>query len=156
LVRQKRAEEKMKELMMQTLWALLEALVMHTGKMDARTVSELAGVELVMVEENDYMKIYESNQPLKMRDGVVVGIVIVRESKTAEKKPFISLSELSGSCITAQAIERHLGELTFPQPPSNPVPDAKITREATFKGHQIVMGFRWGRPDCLYGISPRF
>lgn len=142
---------------MQTIWALAQALsgVLGQPGIDATTVAKTAGVELKLSKENDYVRFYESTQPLRLANGVVVGKLDVRESKDASKPPFVVISELQGNCITVDDIGRHMSELTPPVPPSHPVPNASITREAKLAGHRVGLSFKWSKPDCLESIVPR-
>ncbi|WP_418648820.1 hypothetical protein ACNQFN_11145 [Thauera butanivorans] len=38
-------------------------------------------------------------------------------------------------------------------PPSNPVPNAHITREAKIADQRLALGFKWSVPDCLASIA---
>jgi len=143
----------MKAMMMQTLWALIEMLATPTGGQDAASIARVSGIELHQVKENAYVSFYESKGPLKLQDGIVVGVADVREFKTQNKPPFVVLRELGGACVDVAAIERHLGSVSPPTPPSNPFPDALISREVTFKGQRISLGFKWSKPDCLSSVS---
>lgn len=143
----------MKATMMQTLWALIEILAAPAGGQDAAAIARVSGIELRQASENAYVVFYESPGPLKLQDGVVVGVADVREFKTQNKPPFVVLRELQGTCVDVAAIERHLGPVSPPTPPSNPFPDALITRELTFKGQRLALGFKWSKPDCLSSVS---
>lgn len=142
---------------MQTIWALAQVLsgVLTQPGIDASSVAKAAGVELKLNKENDYVRFYESTHPLRLAGGVVVGKLDVRESKDASKPPFVVIAGLQGTCITVDEIDRHLSDLTPPVPPSNPVPNASITREAKLAGHRVGLSFKWGKPDCLDSIVPR-
>lgn len=108
----------MKATMMQTLWALIEILAAPAGGQDAAAIARVSGIELRQASENAYVVFYESPGPLKLQDGVVVGVADVREFKTQNKPPFVVLRELQGTCVDVAAIERHLGPVSPPTPPS--------------------------------------
>ena len=84
-----------------------------------------------------------------------LGKLDIRESKDASKPPFVVISGLQGTCITVDEIRRQMSELTPPVPPSNPVANATITREAKLAGHRMGLSFKWSNPDCLESIVPR-
>lgn len=142
----------MKAMTMHTLWALIEALSAPAAQQDASAVARAAGLELRQASENAYVVFYEASA-VQLKDGVVIGKADVREFKQDSKPPFIVLKDLQGTCLNLAAIERELGPLTPPVPPSNPVPDALITRDATYKGRRIALGFKWSKPDCLSSVS---
>ena len=75
----------MKEQIVQTIWALAQALsgALAQPGIDATGVAKAAGVELKLHKENDYVRFYESTRSLRLANGVVVGKLDVRESKDA-------------------------------------------------------------------------
>lgn len=145
-------KQEMKAMTMHTLWALIEALSAPAAQQDAATVARAAGVELRQASENAYVVFYEASD-VRLKNGVVIGKADVREFKHESKPPFIVLKDLQGACLDVPAIERELGLLTHPVPPSNPVPEALITRDATYKGRRIPLGFKWSKPECLSSVS---
>ncbi|WP_208909752.1 hypothetical protein [Paracidovorax avenae] len=142
----------MKAMAMHALWALMETLSAPTAQQDAAAVARATGFELRKISENAYVVFYEANS-VPLRDGVVIGKVDVREFKQGNKPPFIVLKELQGVCLDVAAIERELGALTAPVPPSHPVADALIARDATYKGRRVALGFKWSNPECLSSVS---
>lgn len=140
---------------MQTIWPLVQALSSVTGypNVEPASIAAVAGVELKLVKENEYTRFYESERALSLDHGVVVGILEVRQSKQRVRPPFVVLRDLSGTCITVDELRNHVSDLTPPIPPSNPVPNAHITREARMADQHLALGFKWSAPDCLASIS---
>ncbi len=140
---------------MHTIWALVQALSSITGQpdFDPASIAALTGVELKLVKENEYTLFYESEQPLSLDHGVVVGTLEVRQSVQPSRSAFVVLQDLRGSCITMDELRNHVSDLTPPTPPSNPVPNAPITREARLDGQRLALGFKWSVPDCLASIA---
>lgn len=79
----------MKEQIVQTIWALAQALsgALAQPGIDATGVAKAAGVELKLHKENDYVRFYESTRSLRLANGVVVGKLDVRESRTQASPP---------------------------------------------------------------------
>lgn len=145
----------MKEQLMQTIWALVQALssVAAHPNVESSSIAAVAGVELKLVKENECTRFYESDQTLSLDHGIVVGTLEVRQSKQLASPPFIVLRDLGGTCITVDRLRNHVSDLTPPVPPSNPVPNAPITREARLGDRQLTLGFKWSVPDCLASIA---
>ena len=141
---------------MHTLWSLAQALAELQGQpgADALRVGGVLGVELKLVKENAHVRFYENESPLRLAGGVIAGKLDIREFKAAGKAPFIVISQLGGACIGMEELQRRIGALTPPTPPSNPVPDALITRQGRLGKVRVSLGFRWSDPDCLASITP--
>lgn len=140
---------------MQAIWALVQALSSITGQADfaPTNIAAITGVELKLVKETEYTLFYESEQPLTLDHGVVVGTFEVRQSKQPSRPPFVVLQDLHGTCITMDELRNHVSELTPPTPPSNPVPHAPIIREAKLGDQHLALSFKWSVPDCLASIA---
>lgn len=140
---------------MHTIWALVQALSSITGQadFDPTNITAITGVELKLVKENEYTLFYESEQPLSLDHGVVVGTLEVRQSKQHSRPPFVVLQDLRGACITVDELRNHVSDLSPPTPPSNPVPNAPIIREAKLGEQHLALSFKWSVPDCLVSIA---
>lgn len=142
---------------MHTLWGLAQAFAELQGQpgTDALRVAGAIGVELKLVKENAHVRFYENEAPLRLAGGVIAGKLDIREFKVSGKAPFIVISQLGGACIGAEELQRYINALTPPMPPSNPVPDALITRQGRLGKVHVSLGFKWSHPDCLFSITPR-
>jgi hypothetical protein len=143
----------MKGIVMQTLWMLLEALATSDSTTTPGDVAKMLGAPVQQVSENNFVAFYETARPIELQGGIAIGQADVRHFKQAGKPPFIVLNRITGTCVSADSIERHLGRLMPPEPPSHPAPNATIDRRAMIKGVAVTFGFKYDRPDCLYSVA---
>lgn len=143
---------------MQSFWALIQILVGLTGSLDPAAVDKLAGTHLEQVNENEYVRFYESKIPLQLDADkgkrVVTGTLDVRVSKDPSRPSSVFLTDLKGACIRLEEVKLHVSDLTFPRPPNHPFPDAPISREGKLDGKPVNLTSKWSTPDCLESISP--
>ena len=141
---------------MHTLWTLLDVLMASAGPSDTgiRHLEDVFGVPMRPVSENNYVVFYEASRPIELKDGVTIQKVDIRKFREEGKAPLIVLN-LAGTCVNAKDIESHIGSLSAPEPPSHPVPNAQIQRQAQVKQRTIALGFKYDQPECLYSITLR-
>ncbi len=140
---------------MHALFSLIEALTtIQPGT--AQQLEEALQAQIVLKKENDYYRFWGINDPLELGNGVRINRVNYATPKKDPKPPSITLDDISGTCISREALREKFGHLGFPYPPNNPAPRARTTWRIEINGIEVGFGFRNDNPDCLSSIGMRF
>lgn len=132
----------------ETLYGLIDGLLVATPPLDKASVVRLTGAKLVSVEDNDAFIFYEA-QNIKLKDATI-DLIDYREpvaGGTATKGPFLGLY-FKNSCFKREEMSSHYGSLKL----KHLTPDWPTSYSRSEPWGESLFIFLADEPFCLKEI----